>query len=545
MKRALVFLTFLLGVLSTSPVVGSSYDDMLQAIKADERETVEHLLSLGFDPNAVDPDGNGLLHIAAREGYAEAIEVLLAYRADMNRLNRFGETPLMLAALRGHEEIVDIFLTKNASLKGENWTPLLYAAYGGHEAIAKKLLERGASVDETSGNGSTPLMMAAHAGAEELVELLLKRGANPLVKNLQERTAADWAADNGNTDVAERITQAIEQLNTLFTAATTGDTERARQLLDAGVNPNLTDQNGQSPLLMAAQNGHLDMIRLLLARGARVEQTNREGETAVMLAAYNGHLPALNYLVSQGALFQQSAGMDALSYAALNCQADALQSMLANGARPEHALEDGTTLLLLATRSDCEAAVKLLLEKGASPLTPNILEETPFESARIMESETLESLMAEAILKRFVAEWFAALAKPTELDYLLAHLSEQGLSLKIQGKTLRSTKDIQRWHRKLHNNMELQDFQVTRSVIGKKQDGLYPVHVEVQWRGLELKKEPRQRELSIDMLAHLEKDGKVKLRLYQETVLEPVAQKEIKETPIPSGENIHGIDQLP
>ena len=72
----------------------------------------------------------------------------------------------------------------------------------------------------------------------------------------------------------------------LISAANYGDIRRVRELLDAGVDPNIKDDEGDSALIMATIRSKIDVIRLLLDRGADPNIGDEDGETPLMRASY-------------------------------------------------------------------------------------------------------------------------------------------------------------------------------------------------------------------------------------------------------------------
>jgi len=70
-------------------------------LRGDKRRVVE-LLSMGYDPNLQDWDGDTALHYACREGDIEMVELLLRHGADPDIENNEGETPLAVAIAEGY-----------------------------------------------------------------------------------------------------------------------------------------------------------------------------------------------------------------------------------------------------------------------------------------------------------------------------------------------------------------------------------------------------------------------------------------------------------
>nr|WP_121437986.1 ankyrin repeat domain-containing protein [Actinomadura pelletieri] len=63
----------------------------------------------------------------------------------------------------------------------------------------------------------------------------------------------------------------------LFEMARAGRTAELVEYVEAGVPPNLSDDGGDTLLMLAASHGHADTVRALAARGADPERPNDEG----------------------------------------------------------------------------------------------------------------------------------------------------------------------------------------------------------------------------------------------------------------------------
>lgn len=89
-------------------------------------------------------------------------------------------------------------------------------------------------------------------------------------------------------------------------------------LLAKGANPNLTDNNGNTPLMDAVQARFEEGARTLLAYNAQVDKPNGSGETPLIRAVQLRDIGLVRLLVAQGANADKRdsiAGMSARDYA--------------------------------------------------------------------------------------------------------------------------------------------------------------------------------------------------------------------------------------
>ena len=101
-------------------------------------------------------------------------------------------------------------------------------------------------------------------------------------------------------------------------AATYGDIDRVRELLDMGVKPNIKIRfNSYTALILASIGGYTDIVRLLLARNTDSNIQNRDGYTALMYSSMYGYIDIVRLLLDRGAnpYISNNSGEIALDFA--------------------------------------------------------------------------------------------------------------------------------------------------------------------------------------------------------------------------------------
>lgn len=109
-----------------------------------------------------------------------------------------------------------------------------------------------------------------------------------------------------------------EQDQEIISAAGENDAVALQKLLQRPQNPNVTDEQGKTPLHYAAQNGHGEAVKLLIEAGAEKDAPDRELMTPLSWAAGQGHLDVVRFLLDVGAEKEQADvdGSTPLHYAA-------------------------------------------------------------------------------------------------------------------------------------------------------------------------------------------------------------------------------------
>lgn len=87
----------------------------------------------------------------------------------------------------------------------------------------------------------------------------------------------------------------------LFELAREGGTQELADYVDHGLNVDLTNDNGDTLLLLAAYHVQADTVDALLARGADTAQHNDRGQTALTAAVFRQDAGIVRALLAAGA----------------------------------------------------------------------------------------------------------------------------------------------------------------------------------------------------------------------------------------------------
>jgi len=87
----------------------------------------------------------------------------------------------------------------------------------------------------------------------------------------------------------------------LFNFARQGDTEALTAYIAAGAPANLTNDKGDSLLMLAAYHGHAETVRTLLIQGADPNRVNDRGQSPLAGAVFKGYREVVEILVAGGA----------------------------------------------------------------------------------------------------------------------------------------------------------------------------------------------------------------------------------------------------
>jgi ankyrin repeat protein len=95
--------------------------------------------------------------------------------------------------------------------------------------------------------------------------------------------------------------EVVELATRIFDMARRGEAEALAAYIDTGVPANLTNDRGDTLVMLAAYHGHASAVEALLARGADAGRANDRGQTPLSGAVFKGEDAVVRLLLSAGA----------------------------------------------------------------------------------------------------------------------------------------------------------------------------------------------------------------------------------------------------
>ncbi len=276
------------------------------------------------------PAGIAALEAGARDGSYEAVELLLAA----------GARPTLgvwQGALRHDPRRFSALFDRHAlRLQQDQAIELMVAAAKGGEGslrLATFLLDQGVPPGGRDAQ-STPFLHLAVASRQlDVAELLVGRGADPQGRDTKGRTA-----------LCALVTEFVQRRED------TPSPELVARVLGWGVDPDLADGRGLTPLVHGVRLLRFDLARLLMERGADPNVATATGLTALMALA-------------EADLLNQGFPRNAIK----RRQLEMAESLLAHGADPNAQDRAGAGAFERAVRNYDILLVERLLRGGGRP----------------------------------------------------------------------------------------------------------------------------------------------------------------------------------
>ncbi|OQV17462.1 Palmitoyltransferase ZDHHC17 [Hypsibius exemplaris] len=202
---------------------------------------------------------------ASQRGNLERLKQLVeAYDYDVNTPDREDCSLLQWAALNNHVQCIQFLVDRGANVNytgGElRATPMHWATFMGNLAAVVCLVKNGADATVVNRDGCGTLHFACQRGFSHIVAFLLGKGLDVNLRDQFGMTPLMWSTKVSAVDPA-------------------------RLLINMGADVNLKDRmHGNTALHWAALNTNISVCQLLLKHGADVDALNAEGKTPLAIS---------------------------------------------------------------------------------------------------------------------------------------------------------------------------------------------------------------------------------------------------------------------
>lgn len=277
-------------------------DEATAALQKNDTQTFLDILhnQVKNDVNIVNSKGDPLIVAASTLGNLEAVQQLILAGADVNKVNAFNRD-----------------------------TALLRSLYGEHPEITRLLVYSGADINAKNNYNHSPMFLALEKQKAEFIDLFLSSG-------VREGLNADY----------------------LFRASAKKNPMGVLAMLKGGVDPNVKNEKGNTPLIISASLGDIPSVQALMAYRADVNAANNDGNTALIYAARYNHPKIISELLKPQTMqapldvnMQNNLGQTALYWGAAKGYEEVVRRLLAADADPTIAAKDGLVPYRIAQKN--------------------------------------------------------------------------------------------------------------------------------------------------------------------------------------------------
>lgn len=174
-----------------------------EAVKYDNTELVELLLSKGADPN-INSTNSPILLAYKNKNYG-IIESMIKNGSDINDVCNYHYTLLMLIGMNGDgddcfdEKLIELLFNNGIDMdkqcEPKGTSALMTSSHSGRLSVVNQLINRGGKLDLVNYEGASALLFATKQGHIDIVRALLDGGADINIRTIKGDTAIDIACE--------------------------------------------------------------------------------------------------------------------------------------------------------------------------------------------------------------------------------------------------------------------------------------------------------------------------------------------------------------
>jgi len=181
-------------------------------------------------------------------------------------------------------------------------------------------------------------------------------------RSAQKKATKDDLSSQNNKGISQ-----IQLTANFRDAAFQGQSGLVEQMIDDIADIDLSDDNGNTALMLASFNGHVKVIEILLSNGANINKKDVNGRTALMFASSGPFPEAVNLLLKKGANINDIDNVEkwsALMFAAAEGNNEVIKTLIKKGADINMSDIDGESAYDFAVNNGHTETAKLIKEAG-------------------------------------------------------------------------------------------------------------------------------------------------------------------------------------
>ncbi len=229
-------------------------DWLIKVARKEQKKSIEILMALGVDANALSSDGKKTpLIVAAEKNNVKMARLFIEHGAELNRTNKYGRTALHTAVMHNSLKAADFLLSQQGiNINAVDYTQSMPIHYIQSYEMASLLINRKARINFKNKKGLPPIFFSPD---KRTMQLFISKGAK-----------LDVPTDGGFT-----LIDSVKNPEIIL------------MLVKAGANVNSQNAQGETPLhrLIKSKTGDknsvMRAIRRLVRRGANVDIRDKHG----------------------------------------------------------------------------------------------------------------------------------------------------------------------------------------------------------------------------------------------------------------------------